>query len=166
MPRPSCDRDSTRRGWKLRAFHTTVGAPKLAGNSNRGAGLFGGLGYGGADWIAESYAADDTLAKKRGDAVEGAVEELIGDDKVGGLVLFLKRTDGRQRENALHSELFEGVDVGSEVEFGREDAMTTAVREGRQPCGPPTPPSTKASDGAAKGASTCTSWTFVNPGIE
>ena len=65
--------------------------------------------------------------KKVDDAVEGAVDELVGHDEVGGLVLFLERADGGDGENALHAELFHGVNVGAEVELGRKNAMAAAV---------------------------------------
>ncbi len=59
--------------------------------------------------------------------MEGAVDELVGNDEVGGLVLFLERADGGDGEDALDAELFEGVNVGAEVELGGQDAMAAAV---------------------------------------
>ncbi len=50
--------------------------------------------------------------------MEGTIDELVGDDEVGGLVLFLERADGRNGEDALDSELLHGVDVGAEVQLG------------------------------------------------
>ncbi len=57
----------------------------------------------------------------------GAVEELVGDDEVGGLVLFLERADGGDGDDALDAELLQAVDVGAEVELGGEDAVSAAV---------------------------------------
>ena len=71
--------------------------------------------------------ADDAFAEESGDAMKGAVDELIGHDEVGGLVLFLERADGGDGEDALDAELLEGVDVGAEVQFGGKDAMAAAV---------------------------------------
>ena len=59
--------------------------------------------------------------------MEGAVDELVGDHEVGGLVLFLERADGGDGEDALDAEFLEGVDVGAEVELGGEDAMAAAM---------------------------------------
>ena len=55
--------------------------------------------------------------------MEGAVDELVGHHKVGGLVLFLQRADGRNGEDALHAQLLEGVDVGAEVQLRGQNAM-------------------------------------------
>ena len=71
--------------------------------------------------------AHDAVAEEGGDAVEGAVDELVGNDEVGGLVLFLERADGGDGEDALDAELLERVDVGAEVELGGKDAMAAAV---------------------------------------
>ncbi len=59
--------------------------------------------------------------------MKGAVDELAGHDEVGGLVLFLERTDGGDGKDALHAELFHGVDVGAEVELGGKNAMAASV---------------------------------------
>ena len=59
--------------------------------------------------------------------MEGAVDELVGHDEIGGLVLFLERAHGRDRKDALDAELFEGVDVGAEVQLRGQNAMAAAV---------------------------------------
>ena len=114
-------------GGELRAFHADVGSAQLADDADGRAGLGGGFGDRGADRIAEGDVADDALAEEGGDAMEGAVDELVGDDEVGGLVLFFERADGGDGEDALDAELLEGVDVGAEVQLGGQDAMAAAV---------------------------------------
>ena len=59
--------------------------------------------------------------------MEGAVDELVRHHEVRGLVLFLQRADRRDGENALHAQLLEGVDIGAEVQLGRQNAMAAAV---------------------------------------
>ena len=59
--------------------------------------------------------------------MKGAVDELVGHHKVGGLVLFLQRADSGDRKNALHAEFLEGVDVGAEVQLRGQNAMAAAV---------------------------------------
>ena len=61
--------------------------------------------------------SDKSLAEKSRNAMEGAVDELVGHDEVGGLVFLLKRSDGRDRKNALYAELLESIDVRAEIEF-------------------------------------------------
>ena len=64
-----------------------------------------GFGDGGADRIAKGDVAHDAVAKESGDAMKGAIDELVGNDEVGGLVLFLERADGGDGEDALDAEL-------------------------------------------------------------
>jgi hypothetical protein len=45
--------------------------------------------------IAKGHVANDAIAEKGGDAIEGAVDELVGHDEIGRLVLFFERADGR-----------------------------------------------------------------------
>jgi hypothetical protein len=71
--------------------------------------------------------AHNAFAEESGDAIEGAVDELVGMTKVGGLVLFLQRADGGDGENALHAELLHGVDVGAEVQLRGQNAVAAAV---------------------------------------
>ncbi len=101
--------------------------PELADHADRGAGIRRGFGHSRADRIAEGHVAHDAVAEEGGDAVEGAVDELVGNDEVGGLVLFLERADGGDGEDALDAELLQGVDVGAEVELGGKNAMAAAV---------------------------------------
>ena len=70
---------------------------------------------------------DDAFAEEGGDALFGAVVKLVGNDEVGGLVLFLERADGGDGEDALDSELFEAVNVGAEVQLGGKDAVAASV---------------------------------------
>ena len=66
--------------------------------------------------------------------MKSAIDELVGDNEIGWLVLFLQGANCRDGENALHSEFLEGVDIGPEVQLRREDAVTaTVAREERNP---------------------------------
>ena len=70
---------------------------------------------------------DDAFAEERVDAVAGAVEELVGNDELQRLVLFLQRTNRRDRQNALDAELFESINVGAEIQFAGQDAVAASV---------------------------------------
>ena len=59
--------------------------------------------------------------------MEGAVDELVGNHEVCWLVLFFQRADGGDGEDALDAELFEGVDIGAEVQFRGQNAMSATV---------------------------------------
>ena len=56
-----------------------------------------------------------------------AIDELVGNHEIRRLVLFLERADGRDRENPLDAKLFEGVDVGTEVQFRGQNAMAASM---------------------------------------
>ena len=56
-----------------------------------------------------------------------AIDELVGNHEVGRLVLFFERADGGDGQDALHSELLEGVDIGAEVQFRRKNAVSATV---------------------------------------
>ena len=50
-----------------------------------------------------------------------------GITKLQRLVLFLERSDGGNGDDALDPELLEGVDIGAEIQFARQDAVATSV---------------------------------------
>ena len=96
-----------------------------------------------------------------------AVDELVGDDEIGGLVLLFERTHGGDRDDALDAKLLESVDVCPEIEFrGKYAVPLSMARQERNADGPRVRRATKGSEGSPKGVSTCSSWTLVNPGIE
>ena len=114
-------------GGELRTFHAHVGSAELANNADRRTGVVGGFRDSGAHRIAKGYVAHNAFAEERGDAMKGAVDELVGHDKVGWLVLFLERADGGDGQNALDAEFFECVDVGAEVQLRGQNAMAATV---------------------------------------
>ena len=59
--------------------------------------------------------------------MDGAIDELVRDHKVGGLVLFLERANRRERQDALHAQVFHAVNVGAKVDFRRQDAVSAAM---------------------------------------
>ena len=59
--------------------------------------------------------------------MEGAIDELVGNNEIGGLVLFLQRADSRDRNDALHPEFFERVNIRAEVQFRGQNAMAAAM---------------------------------------
>jgi hypothetical protein len=104
-----------------------VRSAQLAHHAHLGAGLRRGLGHRCANRIAKGHVAYNPVAKKSRNAKEGSVNELVGHHKVGGLVLFLQRAHGRNRENALHAELLECVNVGAEVQLRGQNAMPASM---------------------------------------
>src|SRR6185312_8757872 len=108
-------------------FHADVSSAGLADDAFAGASVRDGLGDGRADGVSECDVSDEAFAEKRGDAAGGSIDKLVGDDEVRGLVLFLERADGGNREDALDAELLHGVDVGAEVQLRGEDAVAARV---------------------------------------
>jgi hypothetical protein len=56
-----------------------------------------------------------------------AVEKLIWDNKIQGLVFFLQRTHRRHRHDSLNPKLLESMNIGPEIEFARKDTMPAPV---------------------------------------
>src|SRR5688572_17197687 len=69
----------------------------------------------------------NAVPKKRGNSCLGTVEELVGKDNVQWMKVFLEGSHGARRQDPLCSELFEAVNVGAEVQLGRQDRMIAIV---------------------------------------
>ena len=80
-----------------------------------------------ADGIAKSNVSYDAVAKESVYAMTGAVEKLGRDHEIERLVLFFQRTDGRNRNDALHSQLFEAINVGAEIQFAGQKLVAARV---------------------------------------
>ena len=65
--------------------------------------------------------------EERVHAVPGAVEKLVRDHEIERLVLFLQRTDRRNRNNALHSQLLKAVNVGPEIQLARQEFVAAGM---------------------------------------
>src|SRR5262249_54807044 len=77
--------------------------------------------------VAEAHMGHDPVAEERGHAVERAVNELVGDHEVSGLVFFLEGAHGRNRNNAFHTQLFHAMNVGAKVKLAGKNAVSAAV---------------------------------------
>src|SRR5262249_5065432 len=77
--------------------------------------------------IAKPDVSNKAIAEERIDAVPRAVEELIRNHELQRRVLFLQRPDGRQRNDALHSELLKAVDIRPEIQFAGKQAVSSAM---------------------------------------
>ena len=67
------------------------------------------------------------VAKECGDTIEGAIDKLIGNHKIRGLVLLFERADSRDRKNALDAQRLHRIDVGAEVQLRGQDAVAPPV---------------------------------------
>ena len=65
--------------------------------------------------------------KKRGLALLGAIDELVGDHHVERLVLFLERAHRRDGQDPLNTDLFHCVDVRPVVQLVGQDAVAAAM---------------------------------------
>src|SRR6266567_2358662 len=90
---------------KLRAFHADVGSATFAHDVRLFTCAFDDLRHLTAYRFAKADVGYNSVAKKRGDALAGAIVKLVGNDEVGGLVFQLQRADGGDRNDALDSEL-------------------------------------------------------------
>lgn len=77
--------------------------------------------------VGKSNVRHYSVSKKCVDAMASSVEELVRDDEFERLVLFLQRTDGRDRDDAFDAELLEPMNVAPEIQFTGQNAMTASV---------------------------------------
>ena len=80
-----------------------------------------------ANRMPEGDVCNQSLAEECIDAMARAVDELLGNNEIKRTMLFLQRSDSRQRNDALHAKLLESVDVGAEVQLGRHQAVPATV---------------------------------------
>ena len=96
------------------------------------AGIGEDRGHLAASWLVEGDVRDETVTEKSGDALAGAVEELIGDQEFSRTQIFLQRANRADGDNPLYTDLLHRKDIGAEINFARENAVATAVA--RQKC--------------------------------
>jgi hypothetical protein len=59
--------------------------------------------------------------------VSGVVVELIGDAKLSRRQVLAHAADGAHRDDPLHAELLEAVNVGAVVQLGRHETVAAAM---------------------------------------
>jgi len=79
------------------------------------------------DRIGKSNVSYDAVAEKRIHAVASAIEELIRNDEVERSVLILQRPDGGNRDDPFDTQLFEAVNIGTEIQFRGKNAVPASV---------------------------------------
>ena len=114
-------------GRELGTFHAEVGAAEFAGNLSASARRVDHGCQFVADGVGKSNVGNHAAAEERVDTMASAIEELVGDDEVEGLVLFLQRTDRGDGNDALDAELLEAMNFGAEDEFAGEKAVASSV---------------------------------------
>ena len=77
--------------------------------------------------VAEGHVADDAVAEEGRVSIERPVDELVGNDEVRRLMLFLERAHRRYRQNVFDAEHLHAVDIGAEVEFAGKQAVPASV---------------------------------------
>src|SRR5580698_8984356 len=112
---------------KLRTLHTQIGSAELARYSGLAASLLHDASKFPANRIAEGNVRDNPVAKKSINPVTRAVEELIGNDEIERLVLFLQRSDGRNGDDPLDAQLFEAVNVSAKIQLAGQNVMAASV---------------------------------------
>src|SRR5579871_6294721 len=77
--------------------------------------------------MRETDVGDESFAKKRRRAMFGVIVKLIGQHELSRRVLFLERSNGRGRQDALDTQRLHPVYVGTMIELGRREAMAASV---------------------------------------
>ncbi len=68
-----------------------------------------------------------TIAEESVHAMPRAIDELIGNHEFERLMLFFQRSDGGDRKNSLNAELFEPINIRTEIQFARQDTMAAPM---------------------------------------
>jgi hypothetical protein len=97
------------------------------GDSAKVAGFDENSRYLRAGRLIKGDVGNQACAEKSGDAMAGAIDELIGDQEFAGGEIFFERTDSADGDDSVHAKELERVDVGAIVDFARKNAMTAAV---------------------------------------
>ena len=81
-----------------------------------------------ADGVSEADVCNDAVAEERVVfAAAGAVEELVGEDDVAGLIGVAETSDGGDADDPADVEGAEGPEIGAVIEFGGEEPVAAAV---------------------------------------
>lgn len=85
----------------------------------------------GVEGVGEADVADEALLEEgEGPHALCAVDDLVGDDKVHGLDVLLEGADSAEGDNATHSDVPQGGDVGARGDLmGRELVVGAVARE-------------------------------------
>src|SRR6266404_852252 len=75
-------------GGELRAFHADVGALAVDFDAAVNASVGKNAGNLRAGWLVKSNVSDEAGAEKCGDAILGAIDKLVGDEKFAGSEFF------------------------------------------------------------------------------
>ena len=112
---------------KLRPFHANVRAAPVDahfGKIARGAENSGNLR---ADRLVKAHMRNHAIAKKCGDPVTRAIVELVRNQKIERLQIFLQGADGAHGNNSLDAQLLHRVNVGEVIDLRWEEAVPARV---------------------------------------
>src|SRR3981189_760778 len=112
---------------KLRALHADIGAAAMDAHFGAVAGFAEQSGELCTHGFRKTYVRGHAIAEKSGYAMAGAIVELVRNQEIERFQIFLKRTDGADRDDSLDAELFHGVDVGAIIYFRRQKSVPARV---------------------------------------
>src|SRR3984957_11689692 len=108
---------------KLRPFHAQIGSAALAHH----AGLLArGLHHRrqfSTHRLGKRNVGHHAATEKRIHTMPRAIEKLIGNHKLQRFMLFLQRSHGRNRNDPLHPELFEPVNIRAKIQLAGQNAV-------------------------------------------
>ena len=81
----------------------------------------------GTDRVGKGNMDDDTVAEEGARSPLCPVEELVGNHDMSGMNILPHAPDRADRDKPFHTELFHAVDIGPEIELGREYPVPFSV---------------------------------------
>jgi len=73
--------------------------------------------------VGEAHVRHQSFSKERGDTPARAIEKLIGNHKLQRRVLFFERPNRAERQDAIHAQRFESINVGAKIQLRRRMPM-------------------------------------------
>ena len=80
-----------------------------------------------AEWVGEGDMRDQPVPEERRIPASSAIDDLVRHHEVEGFDVLAKAADGADRDDLLHAEGFEGVDVRLHGEVSRQDTVAGIV---------------------------------------
>src|SRR2546426_8450805 len=113
-------------GRKLWPFNTQVRATIVYCRPRRGGGLLQRPCHDPTHRVSEGHMHRNVLKERRGPTV-CVVDKLVWDDQMAGMNLFPHAAHGTHRNDPLHPEGFEAVDIGSKIDRRRWQTMAPTM---------------------------------------
>jgi len=111
----------------LRPLHDEISTAALEHHTGLGSRRDQYVTHPTADRMRHRHVRDTPLSKKALLPREGAVDELIDDDKIAGHEVLAQAANGRERHDVGYAAALQRIDIGAKVDLGGRQHVTPPV---------------------------------------